>query len=305
MGIFDPVENTINLKLVYYGPAFGGKTTNLLRVRSLLDPNGEQSVLSINTDEDTTLFFDYLPLQFRILDQYRVRVQGYTVPGQVQFNTTRRLVLKGADGVIFVADSARARLQENVDSLLDLYTNLSRLGMSAETLPVLLQYNKQDLAECLSPPELDNYLNHLGHPSLPATALEGDQVQETFAKALQMIITRTHAEYQFARRGLSLEATLESLTRALRPAYPVSELTGAWQPGTRTLVHVDRRVGQSLKHEVRPEQLLEGAVATNLELSNLLAERTAERDQLRRELRALREQTETTEQVDGKANRQG
>ena len=290
MGVFDPIENSINLKIVYYGPAFGGKTTNLLRVRSLLDPDGEQSVLSVNTDDDTTLFFDYLPLHFRVLDQYSVRVQGYTVPGQVQFNTTRRLVLKGADGVIFVADSAHARLQDNVDSLLNLYTNLSQLGMDAEHLPLLLQYNKQDLHDCMSPSKLDSYLNHLGHPSLPAVALHGEQVHETFARMLKMVITRTHAEYQLERRGLSLGETLESLEQALRPAYPVGEISGNWFDGGRTTVHVDRRLGKPLTHQLAPEQLLEGAVATNLELAALLAERTAERDRLLREVRKLREQ---------------
>ena len=109
MGLFNPSENSINLKIVYYGPAFGGKTTNLTRVKELLDPAGETAVLSVNTDRDTTLFFDYLPLRFHLLDQYVVRVQGYTVPGQVNFDTTRRLVLKGADGVVFAARTPQNR----------------------------------------------------------------------------------------------------------------------------------------------------------------------------------------------------
>ena len=124
MGIFNPSDKSLNLKVVYYGPSFGGKTTSLQRVYEVLNPHSGPALISLDTEEDATLFFDYLPIHLMIADRYSVRIQGFTVPGQSKYATTRKLVLKGTDGIVFVADSQRDRLRDNLVSYGELLANV-------------------------------------------------------------------------------------------------------------------------------------------------------------------------------------
>lgn len=292
MGLFNPVDNSINLKIVYYGPAFGGKTTNLIQAKSLLDPDGAQKVLSVDTDDDTTLFFDYLPLQFRLLDKYVLRVQGYTVPGQVRYNTTRKLVLKGADGVVFVADSTAGRLQENIDSMLNLYANLSQMNIDTSRFPLVVQYNKQDVDEHLAPEQMDQLLNQFGHPSMPAVAINAQGVAETFEKVLEMVLTQIHSEYQMKRRGLTLEDTLRAMSSALRvPRQRARALQS--KDTTRNVFRVKRKdSGSDPNGDLDASGLLEGSIKANLEMSARTAKVTEERDLLARDMRNVRQEVD-------------
>jgi signal recognition particle receptor subunit beta len=170
----------LNAKIVYYGPGVSGKTTNLEHIHSKLPIHAKGKMVSMKTRTDRTLFFDFLPLEFGEIGGYRTRFLLYTVPGQVYYNATRKLVLKGADAVVFVADSSRSKLQENVESLRNLEENLNELGMSLDSIPWVIQYNKRDVADAMTVPELTEHLNLLEVPAFEATAIAGPGVYETF-----------------------------------------------------------------------------------------------------------------------------
>lgn len=166
-------------KVVYYGPGLCGKTTNLQYIYGHTANDSRGEMVSLETETDRTLFFDLLPIDVGSIAGFNTRIQLYTVPGQVFYNTTRKLVLKGVDGVVFVADSQRPMLAANVESLRNLEENLGEMGLSLETLPVVLQYNKRDLPDVLSVDELNRALNPRGWPHFEASAVTGQGVFET------------------------------------------------------------------------------------------------------------------------------
>src|SRR5713101_6926661 len=137
-------------KIVYYGPGLCGKTTNLQAIHQKTAPQSRGEMVSLETETDRTLFFDLLPLDVGVIGGFRTRVQLYTVPGQVFYNTTRKLVLKGVDGIVFVADSQKAMKEANVESLNNLRTNLAEIGLQLDDLPLVFQYNKRDLSTILA-----------------------------------------------------------------------------------------------------------------------------------------------------------
>src|SRR6266581_8503448 len=166
-------------KIVYYGPGLCGKTTNLHHIYGRTAPQSRGEMVSLETETDRTLFFDLLPLDVGVIGGMKVRLQLYTVPGQVFYNATRRLVLKGVDGVVFVADSQAAALEPNEESLANLKTNLEELGTSADLVPVIFQYNKRDLRNILPVDRLQKALNPGGAAFFEAAAVHGLGVFET------------------------------------------------------------------------------------------------------------------------------
>ncbi len=166
-------------KVVYYGPGLCGKTTNLHYIYGHTSGDSRGEMVSLETETDRTLFFDLLPIDVGQIAGFNTRIQLYTVPGQVFYNTTRKLVLKGVDGVVFVADSQRAMQQANLDSFKNLEENLTEMGLSSESLPLVLQYNKRDLADICSVDEINRILNPHGWPHFEASALTGQGVFET------------------------------------------------------------------------------------------------------------------------------
>ncbi len=166
-------------KVVYYGPGLCGKTTNLHYIYAHTANDSRGEMVSLETETDRTLFFDLLPIDVGSIAGFNTRIQLYTVPGQVFYNTTRKLVLKGVDGVVFVADSQRAMLQANVDSFRNLEENLAEMGLSVESLPLVLQYNKRDLADIASVEELNQAVNRGNWPHFEACAINGQGVYET------------------------------------------------------------------------------------------------------------------------------
>jgi mutual gliding-motility protein MglA len=185
----------ITCKIVYYGPGRSGKTTNLHYIYGRVPEARRGRMVSLATQTDRTLFFDFLPIDLGQISGFATRFQLYTVPGQVYYNATRRLVLQGADGVVFVGDSQARQLDENIESLQNLQSNLLELGIDIRTLPLVLQYNKQDLPRelILQPGELDDALNFRGVPSFPADVLHGHGVFETLKAISELVLKRLAA----------------------------------------------------------------------------------------------------------------
>ena len=181
----------VNCKVVFYGPGMSGKTTNLEIVHQKAPEENKGELTSISTDGDRTLFFDFMPLDLGNVAGMRTKFQLYTVPGQVYYNATRKLVLQGADGVVFVADSQARQLDEDLESLQNLHQNVLEHGVDIRGLPLVLQYNKQDLPRelVLTPAELDDALNFRSLPSIAADALTGAGVFETL-KAVSAEVLR-------------------------------------------------------------------------------------------------------------------
>ena len=180
----------ISCKIVYYGPGRSGKTTNLQYVYSRVPEDRRGTMVSLDTQTDRTLFFDFLPIELGTISGFVTRFQLYTVPGQVYYNATRKLVLQGADGIVFVADSQARQLDENIESLQNLQANVLEQGIDVRTVPLVLQYNKQDLPQdlVLTPPELDDALNFRGAPSVVADALTGRGVFETLKAVVKAVL---------------------------------------------------------------------------------------------------------------------
>lgn len=192
MSLVNFTTREITCKIVYYGPGRSGKTTNLHYIYGRVPESRRGRMVSLATQTDRTLFFDFLPIDLGQISGFTTRFQLYTVPGQVYYNATRRLVLQGADGVVFVGDSQARQLDENLESLQNLQANLLDLSIDIRTMPLALQYNKQDLPRelILQPVELDDALNFRGVPSFPADALHGNGVFETLKSITELVLRR-------------------------------------------------------------------------------------------------------------------
>ncbi len=192
MSLVNFTTREITCKIVYYGPGRSGKTTNLHYIYGRVPESRRGRMVSLATQTDRTLFFDFLPIDLGQISGFTTRFQLYTVPGQVYYNATRRLVLQGADGVVFVADSQARQLDENLESLQNLQANLLDHSIDIRTMPLALQYNKQDLPRelILQPVELDDALNFRGVPSFPADALHGNGVFETLKSITELVLRR-------------------------------------------------------------------------------------------------------------------
>ncbi len=159
MSMINYASREINCKLVYYGPGLGGKTTNLEHVYGKVSPEKRGKMVSLATESERTLFFDFLPVDLGTIRGFKTRFHLYTVPGQVYYNASRKLILKGVDGVVFVADSQMDRMEANVESMQNLYDNMAEYGYDVTKIPFLIQYNKRDLPNAASIPELQQQLN--------------------------------------------------------------------------------------------------------------------------------------------------
>jgi len=178
----------INCKIVYYGPGLGGKTTNLQYIYDRTNANSKGKLISLATETDRTLFFDFLPLDLGTVRGFRTRFHLYTVPGQVFYDASRKLILKGVDGVVFVADSQRARREANVESLRNLDKNLKEHGFDLATVPYVLQLNKRDLPTAMPVDEMYRELNIKGEPTFEATAPQGPGVFETLKAVAKQVL---------------------------------------------------------------------------------------------------------------------
>jgi signal recognition particle receptor subunit beta len=185
----------INCKIVYYGPGLCGKTTNLQYIYKKTNPEQKGKLISLATETERTLFFDFLPLALGDIKGFRVRFHLYTVPGQVFYAASRKLILKGVDGVVFVADSQVERLEANMESMEDLRINLSEQGYDLEKLPFVIQYNKRDLPNVVPVEELNKLLNPNGVPYFEAVATQGVGVFETLKGIAKLVLLELKKNY--------------------------------------------------------------------------------------------------------------
>ena len=188
MSLVNYSTREITCKIVYYGPGRSGKTSNLQYVHAFVPEERKGPMVSLATETDRTLFFDFLPLDLGTISGFRTRMQLYTVPGQVYYNATRKLVLRGADGVVFVADSQREMFDDNIESLRNLHENLLEENVELRNFPMVIQYNKRDLPGVLPIADLDDALNFRGVPAFPAAAVSGDGVFDTLKAVSQLVL---------------------------------------------------------------------------------------------------------------------
>lgn len=225
MVLFNYATKEITLKVVYYGPGLCGKTTNLQNIHQKLNPQTRGKLISLATETDRTLFFDFLPMELGMIRGFRVRFQLYTVPGQVYYNATRKLVLKGADGVIFVADSQKEMMERNVESFQNLKENLRINSLDPDTIPLVVQYNKRDLDNLSSLEELEARLNTRRVPFFEAVATTGRGVIETFKETARIMIKELGKKHQFGAPSAPAGAP-SAVAQA-----PVPPMAAAPEPG--------------------------------------------------------------------------
>ena len=190
MSLVNYSTREITSKIVYYGPGRSGKTTNLQYIYGQVPEDRRGRMVSLATETDRTLFFDFLPLDLGTISGFQTRFQLYTVPGQVYYDATRKLVLQGADGVVFVGDSQRAQAGENVESFRNLQVNLLEQGVDPRQIPIVLQYNKRDLPDVMSVEEMDDLLNYRDLPRYEARALAGAGVFDTLRGISEQVLRR-------------------------------------------------------------------------------------------------------------------
>src|SRR5688500_6676875 len=188
MSMINYAAREINCKIVYYGPGLGGKTTNLEHIYGKVKPETRGKLISLATETERSLFFDFLPVDLGTSRGFNTRFHLYTVPGQVYYNASRRLILKGVDGIVFVADSQAERMDANIAAMQNLYENLADYGYDPSQIPIVLQWNKRDLPTAVSVEELRNNLNPDNLLEFTAVAVTGEGVFDTLKEVSKLVI---------------------------------------------------------------------------------------------------------------------
>ena len=277
MAVIDVANKVVTLKVVYYGCAMGGKTTNLVTLHKLTDPGAEQGLVSIATQDDRTLFFDLLPMELGRVGGMDVRVKLYTVPGQVHYETTRRQVLAGCDAVVLVMDSSPDRAQDNAWASKNMEENLKRNGLDPQTTPTIVQWNKRDLPGARPLEELEAGLNQRSLPSFEAVATTGAGVVETFATALKGSIAQAYKKA--GKTNITDELIGKTVDEALQQARSRQPAIPTGQPSssaafTHTIdmeAYRDKWAEQGRDRRIMDqESLLAEAVQSGMELAEQL-----------------------------------
>ena len=307
---FNTRANEILLKLVYYGPGLSGKTTNLQSLHAMCQEVQRGELFSVNTQEDRTLFFDLLPINLGYIYGNAIHLQIYTVPGQVQYDASRRVVLGGADGVVFVADSSEAKMQENVDSLSNLYHNLNANRLNIKQIPFVLQYNKRDLPDAMPVGVMNRRLNFRSVPFFEAVAPRGTGVLDTFLAITKETVGSTFQKYHLDKKIKDFDEMLNlietNIRSSMREMPTPEEPTAAPSEGT-VLRHNTVSVGDLVPGKVADAQdLLEDALKSNMETARLYSELKHTKgilEQKNTELAALAAQNERANQDNLKTRR--
>jgi PAS domain S-box-containing protein len=273
---FNTRANEILLKLVYYGPGLSGKTTNLQMLHAMCADANRGEMFSVNTQEDRTLFFDLLPINLGYIYGNAIHLQVYTVPGQVQYDASRRVVLGGADGVVFVADSSESKMQENVDSLSNLYHNLNANRLNIKQIPFVLQYNKRDLVDAMPMGVMNRRLNFRSVPYFEAVANKGVGVLDTFLSIVKDTVGITFRKYHLDKKIKDFDEMLNLIETNIRST--MRELPGPTEapvaePDSTVLRHSNVSVADLVPGKVADAQdLLEDALKSNMETARLYSE---------------------------------
>jgi len=239
MALFNYATKEITIKIVYYGPGLSGKTTNLQYLHSKFDPSKRGKLLSLATEADRTLFFDFLPVEIGKISDFSIRFQLYTVPGQVRYNATRKLVLKGADAVIFVADSQREMKEQNIESLTNMRENLISNNINPDDIPVYYQFNKRDLSNILSIEELNRDLNPDGKfEYLDAVAINGIGVEESFQRITKIVIKNILLKHKVKIK------TSDEIAEHPTPLFETSNYESSEMPIERSQYDIPKAIKQ-------------------------------------------------------------
>jgi hypothetical protein len=216
---FNTKDKELTLKIVYYGPALSGKTTNIQALHDLLDPSARGRLMTLDTKGDRTLFFDLLPVHFATRSGFKVKLKLFTVPGQVMHETTRRIVLVGTDAICFIADSQRSQRALNNDAYRGMQRNLRANGIDPDRIPIVIQFNKRDLPDVQSEEELEEYARRGREPIFKAIAIRGEGVVETLRGCMQLLWKTLDQEHDFKRKlGITREEFMNGIFHSIRDA---------------------------------------------------------------------------------------
>ncbi len=274
---FNTRANEILLKLVYYGPGLSGKTTNLQSLHAMCSDQQRGEMFSVNTQEDRTLFFDLPPINLGYIYGNAIHLQIYTVPGQVQYDASRRVVLGGADGVVFVADSSEAKMQDNVDSLSNLYHNLNANRLNIKQIPFVLQFNKRDLPDAMAVGIMNRRLNFRSVPYFESVANRGTGVLDTFLSITRETVSYTFKKYHLDKKIKDFDEMLNlietNVRSSMRELPRPEEAAAAPALETTVLRHSNVSVADLLPGKVADaSELLEDALKSNMETARLYSE---------------------------------
>lgn len=214
---FNTKDKELTLKVVYYGPALSGKTTNIQALHGLLDPSARGRLMTLDTKGDRTLFFDLLPVHFSTRSGFKVKIKLFTVPGQVMHESTRRIVLAATDAVCFIADGQRSQRANNNEAYAGMLRNLKANQIDPERIPIVIQFNKLDLPDTLTEEEIAEYERRGKEPVFRATAIRGEGVIDTLRGALALLWRRLDAEHDFKRKlGITREEFMNGVFHAMK-----------------------------------------------------------------------------------------
>ena len=306
---FNTRANEILLKLVYYGPGLSGKTTNLRSLHAMCQESNRGEMFSVNTQEDRTLFFDLLPINLGYIYGNSIHLQIYTVPGQVQYDASRRVVLGGADGVVFVADSSETQMQENVDSLSNLYHNLNANRLNIKQIPFVMQYNKRDLPDAMPVGVMNRRLNFRSVPYFESVASRGDGVLDTFLSITRETVGTTFKKYHLDKKIKDFDEMLNLIESNVRANMQEMPEPSEERPQAESVVlrHSSISVADLVPGKVADAQdLLEDALKSNMETARLYTELKMVKDSLEKkneELRQIYSQLERANQDNLKTRR--
>ena len=272
MALVNHKTREINAKIVYYGPGLCGKTTNIHFIFHRISPNQRGKLISLATETDRTLFFDFLPVELGTVKGYKVRFHLYTVPGQVFYNATRKLVLKGADGVIFVADSQRAMIDANLESFANLRDNFSDMGVDLNDFPVVLQYNKRDLPDVMTVDELNARMNPRMLPYYEAVAMNGDGVLKTFAAISKLVLQdmqQNPERHNFSAGDIAAKSEEQPEPEAVREPARAAEPSlpdAPFDEAKPVMAALEKTVEQGMRIELGKATMQDGQIVLPFEL---------------------------------------
>lgn len=283
---FDNRQWQAKLKIVYYGPAIGGKTTCLQAIHRATDPERRTKLYSLNTASDRTLFFDLMSLNLGRIRGYELLVQLFTVPGQVQYQATRKAVLGGADGVVFVADSQVDRVRDNIESLRDLVANLRSHGLDPETIPLVYQYNKQDLNPLIPIEDLDTMLNPQKRPTFPTVATTGQGVLEGFAEICHTTVMSVAGRLGVTQNPQAVKRLSDQVRRSLGPLLGATDQPEAPDEIVVNRPHTTPAAGEE-EAPLSRDSLIDEAVQANVAMTDMSATMDLVNRRLERQIRRM------------------